>query len=38
MIYGVIEYALNLGHHVCLTYKEKNWLSELAKENSKTIF
>ena len=25
MIYGVIEYALNLGHHVCLTMPRKEF-------------
>ena len=31
MIYGVIEYALNLGHHVCLTMPRKELVIELAK-------
>ena len=38
MIYGVIEYALNLGHHVCLTMPKKRIGYRISKENSKTIF
>lgn len=35
MIYGVIEYALNLGHHVCLTMPRKELVIELAKRIQK---
>ena len=29
MIYGVIEYAWNLGHHVCLTMLRKEFVIEV---------
>lgn len=35
MVYGVIEYALNLGHHVCLTMPRKELVIELAKRIQK---
>lgn len=38
MIYGVIEYALNLGHHVCLTMPRKELVIELAKRIQKQFF
>lgn len=40
IIYGVIEYALNLGQRVCLTMPRKELVVELSKElkNNFSIF